>query len=95
MQMSSRFIEYVQQHFSANDSTRVLRSIETLDEESFGRQDPERISLAIAILASQDIGLDAVIELALTDWRDLLVAAGLANENWPDVMSAHLEPHDL
>jgi hypothetical protein len=94
MRMSSRFIEYVKSNFSASDSTRLLQSIETLDEEHFGGQDPERLSLAMAILVGRGIELDAVIGLARRDWRDLLVAAGLGHETWRDVLSGYLESHD-
>jgi hypothetical protein len=29
---------------------------------------------------------DSALKLAATDWRDLLVSAGLEHENWPEVL---------
>ncbi len=48
---------------------------------------PERIHLAILYLSGGDMQkFDEACRLAKLDWRDLLVATGLANENWPDVL---------
>jgi ketosteroid isomerase-like protein len=48
----------------------------------------ERVQAAIILCAQGDIGkLQQAVELSLTDWRDVLVAADLASEDWP----AHLD----
>jgi hypothetical protein len=47
----------------------------------------ERIRVAAIRLAQGRLGrLDAAIDLARQDWRDLLVAAGLAHCDWAEVM---------
>jgi hypothetical protein len=45
--------------------------------------DSERIQAAIVIVASGQLGrLTDAIALAQTDWRDILVDAGLADDDW-------------
>jgi hypothetical protein len=51
----------------------------------------ERVQAAIVLLADGDIPrLRQALELAMTDWRDVLVAAGLADENWPQRLDEEL-----
>jgi hypothetical protein len=51
----------------------------------------ERVQAAVVILARGNVGrLKANLSLATTDWRDVLVAAGLANEDWPSRLDAEL-----
>jgi hypothetical protein len=53
----------------------------------------ERVQAAIVLLADRDIGrLHRALDLAAKDWRDLLVAAGLADEDWPDKLDRELGP---
>lgn len=57
------------------------------------QQDHERMLAAVVRLAEGRLDrLDQALELARTDWRDLLVAAGLANADWPTRLSAWLSP---
>jgi len=52
----------------------------------------ERIQLAALILAKGNLRrLDDALVLGKTDWRDLLVSAGLANEGWQERVNAELE----
>jgi hypothetical protein len=51
----------------------------------------ERIQAAVVLLADGDLRrLRQALELAACDWRDLLVAAGLANEDWPQRLNDDL-----
>ena len=51
----------------------------------------ERIQVAALIVAQQDLRrLDDAVRLGLTDWRDLLVGAGLADEGWKELVNAEL-----
>ena len=59
------------------------------------RQDPERLTAAMLILGKGDRdGLARAIAVARRDWRDLLMAAGLANGNWPEVLARTLGPRE-
>lgn len=51
----------------------------------------ERLQAAIVLLAEGSIRrFHESVGLALTDWRDLLVAAELDHESWPDRLQAEL-----
>lgn len=47
----------------------------------------ERVQAAVALRA-REVGLDAALALAAEDWRDALVAGGLADEGWPARLDA-------
>jgi hypothetical protein len=47
----------------------------------------ERIHVGIVIV-SERLTFDAAVDLAMLDWRDLLVAAGLADGDWPQRVDA-------
>lgn len=68
-----------------------LHSLDGLIKDS--AQGQERILAAVVRLAGGRLDrLSQAIELARSDWRDLLVAAGLADETWPARLSAWLDP---
>lgn len=49
--------------------------------------------MAALIVAGKDLRrLDEAVALGRTDWRDLLVAAGLADEGWQDLLATELAP---
>jgi hypothetical protein len=51
----------------------------------------ERVQAAIILLADGSLQrLRQAVDLAAADWRDLLVAAGLANEDWPQRLNHEL-----
>ncbi|HWO60291.1 MAG TPA: hypothetical protein VNO31_09680 [Umezawaea sp.] len=59
----------------------------------FSGQGAERLGAAAVILAEGDVHeFRSAVRLANLDWRDLLVAGGLAHENWPDVLDEVLGP---
>ena len=68
----------------------LLAQLRAFDVESTG-QDPERILTALAVVGA-DQNVPAALELARIDWRDLLVSAGLAGEDWRDVLNDMLGP---
>lgn len=55
-------------------------------------QDRERIEAAIVLAAAGERArFDALAALAERDWRDVLVAGGLAHGDWPARLDAALE----
>lgn len=51
----------------------------------------ERIQVAALVLSQGHLGrLDEAVSLGRTDWRDLLVAAGLADEGWQELVESEL-----
>ncbi|WP_330461556.1 hypothetical protein OIB37_34610 [Streptomyces sp. NBC_00820] len=54
-------------------------------------QSPERLLTAALVIAAGDVDkFRSAVRLAREDWRDLLVAGGLANEDWPAVLEEEL-----
>ena len=81
--LTPRLTKWVEQQFG-EEASFVLRQLGGFDTESTG-QFSERLLAAIAIEARRR-GLPAALELARIDWRDVLVVAGLGDEDWPTVL---------
>lgn len=74
----------------AHDVVRLLEATQLpfLDEPARTR---ERDRVHLAILKSADGSFERFarqLAQAATDWRDVLVEAGMGNEDWPDVLRA-------
>lgn len=55
--------------------------------------DPDRVHGALVLAAGGDLArLREAVELARTDWRDALVAGGLAHTGWEQRLDAELGP---
>jgi hypothetical protein len=55
------------------------------------RERRERLVAAVVLLADGDApGIERAINLAERDWRDLLVAAGLADADWEKELTRRL-----
>lgn len=90
MRVSDQLIGYLQRAFDATEAARILEAIDRIDERDVDGQDTDRIALAIVIVMGRGIDLASVTALAQRDWRDLLVAGGLAEDNWPSKIAEHL-----
>jgi hypothetical protein len=72
--------------FPADQADAVLDQLAST-ELPLGGDWPERVHLAILHLAQGDMHrFKHELAGARLDWRDTLVAAGLGNENWRDVL---------
>ena len=78
------------EHAFGEEAAFVLRQLAAFDAEPSG-QASERLLAAIAIEALER-GLPSALELARIDWRDVLVIAGLGDEDWPSVLDDVLGP---
>jgi hypothetical protein len=59
--------------------------------DEYGRQDPERIQASLVLSSHGDWPrFLSAVTLFRTDWRDVLVSGGLANEDWPQRLDAEL-----
>jgi hypothetical protein len=96
--ISTRLERRVQAEFPRH-ATLVTAALIELTSDIFPsetRDSPaiERIQLAALLVAQGDLGgLDGALALGRQDWRDLLVAAGLADEGWQSRVAAELDPH--
>jgi hypothetical protein len=78
-----------------SDAEQVLELLEAIPESAplSGRQDPERLQAACVLPAGGDISEFAKrVRLLNGDWRDALVAAELAQPDWPLKLDAELGP---
>ncbi len=93
--LTPRLHEYVERTYA---DASVAAVIEGLGELADAGYDPammrsERVFAAAVILGDGDLDqFGMAVDLGLTDWRDLLVAAGLADEDWPEVLDDILGP---
>ena len=69
----------------------MLHYLEGLSADEYGRDGLERIQAALVLGARGKYRrFLRMVDLLHTDWRDALVAGGLANEDWPDRLDAEL-----
>jgi hypothetical protein len=88
---TERLVDRIRRDFARGTSDEVIRWLDGLSLDAFGGQDPERVQAALVLAASgQWTQFSAGIQLLRQDWRDVLVAGGLADENWPDRLNAEL-----
>lgn len=83
MDIPPRVAECIDRDFEPVRRPEVLRLIASLAITAGSSEGAERIGGAILIVAGGDI--DRLVEaaaLAETDWRDVLVAAGLQHDDW-------------
>lgn len=95
----SRLEKRILHDFPAPGSAHgIITALDRLPEEAgYGEEHlrSERVRAAIVLLADGSLsGFRRAVELAKTDWRDLLVAAELANEDWPARLDEALGPED-
>ncbi|MDH6465591.1 hypothetical protein M2302_005793 [Micromonospora sp. A200] len=93
---TKRLITRIRRDFPApGSSDEVIRWLTQLPSDAYGRQDPERVQTALVLAASgQWSQFVAGIELLRVDWRDVLVAGGLAEGDWPERLNVELPDQD-
>jgi hypothetical protein len=93
MEISRRLERWVGRVFPQGSSERVLAELRGLPDTVTGGQDVERIQAALVIGTGGDWqAFQAMLRLAHTDWRDLLVNAELADGDWPARLDDVLGP---
>jgi len=84
MQISKSMTNFNMRMFGRTDAETVISEIGALDEQDFDYQDPDRIVAAILIFAMRNVtNIARTIRSVTVDWRDLLIGAGLADDDWP------------
>lgn len=87
MEPTARLARRVKNDFGA-DAELVLAALSELSDVPGVN---ERVQAAVVMLAKGDLGrLDRQLQEARIDWRDVLVAAGLAHEDWPERLDDYL-----
>lgn len=90
-ELTGRLQARIRADFRSGDADQVIGWLASLPAEQFGGQGPERIMAAV-VLASHG-RLDRffpLLRLVKIDWRDVLVAGDLADEDWPSRLDVEL-----
>ena len=76
---------------SAQEIVRLLSELPDQGSYDNSYLHSERVMAGIVLFAHGDIArFQDALNLAVTDWRDLLMASGLANEDWPTRLDTEL-----
>lgn len=80
--------QQVRKLFAPDEAELVISELEHSSMPSIADGEaPERIHLAVLHLSGGDLRqFDRTLRGGRIDWRDTLVAAGLGNADWPDVL---------
>ena len=85
--VTPRLEALVRQDFEAGSVEPVLARLSQLDGE--------RVQTAVVLLSTGSwTRFEGAIKLAETDWRDVLISAGLEHEDWPLRLDAVLGSPD-
>jgi hypothetical protein len=88
---TQRLVSRIRRDFTPPGVAEVIDWLGGLPDEAYGHQDAERIQTALVIAASGHLArFRAGIRLLRLDWRDVLVAGGLAHEDWRERLGAEL-----
>ena len=93
-ELTRRLTDRIGRDFPPGTAEQVCGYLKGLTAAACGGQDLERIQAAV-VLASygQWERFLAVFKLLVVDWRDVLMAGGLGNEDWPRVLNRELAQH--
>jgi hypothetical protein len=73
--------------FPTEDSAAQVRELVAASDDS------ERMRAAIVLAAKGDLSsVEHLVELVKVDWRDVLVAGNLANDDWREKLDQELGP---
>ncbi len=90
-----RLTRRVGQDFPPGRAEEVLAQIAVIPETLplADAQDAERLQSSVVLAAGGDYALFLdLLRLIQSDWRDALVAADLAHDDWPDKLDIALGP---
>jgi hypothetical protein len=89
MSVSPLVREQARRSFAPAQADEVIAALDATDLP-LGSMRADRVQLAILLLARGDLpAFRAALQEARQDWRDTLVAAGLADEDWPAILRQH------
>jgi hypothetical protein len=86
MSVSAIVHQQVHRFFASAQADEVIAALDRSDL-SLGLGSADRVHFAILLLSEGDMQRFRVaLSQATQDWRDTLVAAGLADDDWPAVL---------
>jgi len=91
-ELTQRLSDRIGRDFPPGTAERVCGYLKCLTADACGGQDLERIQAAVVVAShGQWERFLAVFKLLAVDWRDVLMAGGLGNEDWPQVLNRELD----
>jgi len=85
--LEASIVKEIQRSFAAGDRDYVSEKLASTGLPMGAVAPPPRVHAGILFLAKGNRAkFDEVLSSACADWRDTLVAAGLANQNWKLVL---------
>jgi hypothetical protein len=95
--LTRRLLDKVARDFAESDRRGAVHALERVDLGSWRSTRPpdgrERVLTAVLVLAhGDDLRLWRAVRDAERDWRDVLMAANLANGDWPAQVDKLLGP---
>lgn len=88
MKATDAVLRLIRQLFPPSEIAEVVNAL-AHTELPLINNNAERVFLAVLLLSGGDMQkFRQELELATIDWGDTLVAAGMADENWPEVVRA-------
>ena len=91
IELTQRLSDRIGRDFPPDTAERVCGYLKGLTADACGGQDLERIQAAVVLASDgQWERFLAVFKLLAVDWRDVLMAGGLGNEDWPQVLNREL-----
>jgi len=86
-QLEASILKEIQRSFAPEHRDYVTTKLANTGLPMGAVAPPPRVHAAILLLAKGNLAkFDEVLAGACADWRDTLVAAGLANQNWKIVL---------
>jgi hypothetical protein len=93
VEISERLARWITAEFTPGSAGQVTEALRAISPDQVGGQDSERVLAALVVRTAG--GWDRFTqnrELLYQDWRDVLVRADLADEDWPRRLDAILGP---
>ena len=91
--VTPRIERYVREHFGPEDAQRVLHALRDWRISYVEEPPGERLTAAVVLAGDgRRADVEGALQLAEVDWRDLLVAGGLAHGDWPQRLDELMGP---
>jgi hypothetical protein len=90
-QLTPRLRKRIEHDFLPGPAKYVLSYLEGLSDSEYGGQGRERIQAAL-VLASRGRRdrFESMVQLLRMDWRDVLMAGGVGDDDWRAVLDREL-----
>ncbi len=89
--LTARLHKRIEHDFPPGPAEYVLGYLEGLSDSEYGGQSRERIQAALVFAAcGRRDRFESMVHLLRVDWRDVLMAGGLGQDDWRAVLDEEL-----